>query len=183
MKGKTDQEVRAELTKDGVTGEKQDKLAPHKVSLHPSPSSPALLPSPLFSLSLIYIFEQVFLGNRPTNSIMVQKITPRTLGSLVALYEHKIFVQGIIWRINRCLSLLLSFLFTRSPLSSPPSPFPPFSPVSHTPLSPLSLPSLSPLSLLFSLSFILLITLPFLSLPFPSLPFFFFSFQFRPMGS
>jgi glucose-6-phosphate isomerase len=72
MKGKTEQEVRAELTKEGITGEKQDKLAPHKV----------------------------FLGNRPTNSIMVQKITPRTLGSLVALYEHKIFVQGVIWRIN-----------------------------------------------------------------------------------
>lgn len=72
MKGKTEQEVRAELTKEGVTGERQDKLAPHKV----------------------------FLGNRPTNSIMVQKITPRTLGSLVALYEHKIFVQGVIWRIN-----------------------------------------------------------------------------------
>lgn len=72
MKGKTDQEVRAELTKEGITGEKLDKLAPHKV----------------------------FLGNRPTNSIMVQKITPRSLGSLVALYEHKIFVQGVIWRIN-----------------------------------------------------------------------------------
>ncbi|CAG8553873.1 6749_t:CDS:2 [Acaulospora morrowiae] len=43
---------------------------------------------------------KVFLGNRPTNSIMVQKITPGTLGALIALYEHKIFVQGIIWNIN-----------------------------------------------------------------------------------
>ena len=42
----------------------------------------------------------MFEGNRPTNSILFQKLTPRTLGSLVALYEHKIFTQGIIWRIN-----------------------------------------------------------------------------------
>eukprot|EP01102_Stenamoeba_stenopodia_P008602 TRINITY_DN2495_c0_g1_i2.p1 TRINITY_DN2495_c0_g1~~TRINITY_DN2495_c0_g1_i2.p1 ORF type:complete len:546 (+),score=112.67 TRINITY_DN2495_c0_g1_i2:121-1758(+) len=41
-----------------------------------------------------------FPGNRPTNSIMVQKITPRSLGSLIALYEHKIFTQGVIWNIN-----------------------------------------------------------------------------------
>lgn len=43
---------------------------------------------------------KVFEGNRPTNSIMVKKITPRNLGSLVAMYEHKIFVQGVIWNIN-----------------------------------------------------------------------------------
>jgi glucose-6-phosphate isomerase len=42
---------------------------------------------------------KVFTGNRPTTSIVVQKITPRTLGSLVAMYEHKIFVQGIVWDI------------------------------------------------------------------------------------
>jgi glucose-6-phosphate isomerase len=42
---------------------------------------------------------RVFKGNRPTNSILVKQITPRTLGSLIALYEHKIFVQGIIWNI------------------------------------------------------------------------------------
>ena len=42
---------------------------------------------------------RVFKGNRPTNSILVKKITPRTLGSLIALYEHKIFVQGVIWNI------------------------------------------------------------------------------------
>jgi glucose-6-phosphate isomerase len=40
-----------------------------------------------------------FDGNRPTNSILVQKITPRSLGSLIAMYEHKIFVQGVIWNI------------------------------------------------------------------------------------
>jgi glucose-6-phosphate isomerase len=43
---------------------------------------------------------RVFTGNRPTNSIFFPKVTPRTLGSLIALYEHKIFVQGIIWNIN-----------------------------------------------------------------------------------
>ncbi|RIB04617.1 glucose-6-phosphate isomerase [Gigaspora rosea] len=43
---------------------------------------------------------KVFTGNRPTNSIMFQKLTPSTLGALIALYEHKIFVQGTIWNIN-----------------------------------------------------------------------------------
>ncbi|KAJ3383302.1 hypothetical protein HDU92_004271 [Lobulomyces angularis] len=43
---------------------------------------------------------KVFKGNRPTNSIFYQKLTPKTLGSLIALYEHKIFVQGIVWGIN-----------------------------------------------------------------------------------
>jgi glucose-6-phosphate isomerase len=42
---------------------------------------------------------KTFTGNRPTTSIMVQKITPKTLGSLIALYEHKIFTQGIVWDI------------------------------------------------------------------------------------
>ena len=42
---------------------------------------------------------KTFTGNRPTTSILFQKITPRTLGSLIALYEHKIFVQGIVWNI------------------------------------------------------------------------------------
>ncbi|MBX7186882.1 MAG: glucose-6-phosphate isomerase [Vicinamibacteria bacterium] len=72
MKGKTEAEVRAELGAQGITGEAQDKLAPHKV----------------------------FTGNRPTNSILLRKVTPRSLGSLIALYEHKIFTQGIIWNIN-----------------------------------------------------------------------------------
>jgi len=43
---------------------------------------------------------KTFDGNRPTNSILVKKITPQTLGSLVAMYEHKIFVQGVVWNIN-----------------------------------------------------------------------------------
>ena len=43
---------------------------------------------------------KVFPGNRPTNSLMFNKLTPRTLGGLIALYEHKIFVQGILWNIN-----------------------------------------------------------------------------------
>ena len=42
---------------------------------------------------------KVFEGNRPTNSILFKKLTPRTLGSLIAMYEHKIFVQGVIWNI------------------------------------------------------------------------------------
>ncbi len=42
---------------------------------------------------------RVFEGNRPTNSILIKQITPFTLGQLIALYEHKIFVQGVIWNI------------------------------------------------------------------------------------
>ena len=42
---------------------------------------------------------KVFEGNRPTNSILFRKLTPRVLGSLIAMYEHKIFVQGVIWNI------------------------------------------------------------------------------------
>jgi glucose-6-phosphate isomerase len=72
MKGKTADEARAELEKQGKSGEALEKLLPHKV----------------------------FEGNRPTNSLLVQKLTPRTLGMLIALYEHKIFTQGIIWNIN-----------------------------------------------------------------------------------
>ena len=44
--------------------------------------------------------QKTFSGNRPSNSILFQKLTPRTLGSLIALYEHKIFTQGVIWNIN-----------------------------------------------------------------------------------
>ena len=72
MKGKTKAEVLAELEKEGITGKRAQALAPHKV----------------------------FEGNRPTNSIVVDEITPRSLGRLIAMYEHKIFVQGIIWDIN-----------------------------------------------------------------------------------
>ena len=42
---------------------------------------------------------KVFEGNRPTNTILFKKLTPRILGSLIAMYEHKIFVQGVIWNI------------------------------------------------------------------------------------
>jgi len=72
MKGKTEAEVRAELEKEGLSGARLEGLLPHKV----------------------------FLGNKPTNSLFFRKLTPYTLGSLIALYEHKIFVQGIIWDIN-----------------------------------------------------------------------------------
>ncbi|KAF0815201.1 Glucose-6-phosphate isomerase [Andreprevotia sp. IGB-42] len=72
MRGKTEAEVRAELTKAGITGEAQDALVPHKI----------------------------FEGNRPTNTILMQRLTPRRLGALIALYEHKVFVQGTIWNIN-----------------------------------------------------------------------------------
>ena len=72
MRGKTDAEARAELTAEGLSGAALEQLLPHKL----------------------------FPGNRPTNSILYRKLTPRTLGSLIALYEHKIFVQGIVWNIN-----------------------------------------------------------------------------------
>ncbi len=72
MKGKNEAEVRSELTAAGMSGEKLEKLVPHKV----------------------------FEGNRPSSSILIQKITPESLGSLIAMYEHKIFTQGIIWNIN-----------------------------------------------------------------------------------
>jgi glucose-6-phosphate isomerase len=72
MRGKTEAEARAELEASNMPKDRIDALVPHKA----------------------------FPGNRPTTSILVQKITPRTLGSLVAAYEHKIFVQGIVWNIN-----------------------------------------------------------------------------------
>jgi glucose-6-phosphate isomerase len=71
MKGKTPDEARAELEAGKLSPERVAQLVPHKT----------------------------FSGNRPTTSIMVQKLTPRTLGALIALYEHKIFVQGIVWNI------------------------------------------------------------------------------------
>ncbi|MBA2542715.1 MAG: glucose-6-phosphate isomerase, partial [Deltaproteobacteria bacterium] len=70
MRGKTTDEAKAELA-GKVPADKLDALAQHKT----------------------------FTGNRPTTSIMLQRVTPRTLGSLIALYEHKIFVQGIVWDI------------------------------------------------------------------------------------
>ena len=72
MMGKTIDEARAELEKQDLEPEELEKLLPHKV----------------------------FEGNRPTTSILFDKLTPKTLGQLIALYEHKIFVQGILWDIN-----------------------------------------------------------------------------------
>jgi glucose-6-phosphate isomerase len=71
MNGKTEEEVAKELEKQGLTPDEIAKLLPYKV----------------------------FTGNRPTNSILIKKITPFTLGRLIAFYEHKIFVQGVIWNI------------------------------------------------------------------------------------
>ena len=71
MQGKDDDEVRAELTAQGKSESEIEALLPHKV----------------------------FEGNRPSNTILFNRLTPRTLGSLIAMYEHKIFVQGIIWDI------------------------------------------------------------------------------------
>ena len=72
MRGKTAEEVRAELQAQGMDGEKIEKLVPHKT----------------------------FSGNRPTNILLLDKINPRNMGSLIALYEHKVFVQGVVWGIN-----------------------------------------------------------------------------------
>lgn len=71
LMGKTKEQVKAEFEKQGISGEKADFLLPFKV----------------------------FSGNKPTNTILINKLTPESLGALVAMYEHKIFVQGIIWNI------------------------------------------------------------------------------------
>ncbi len=71
MKGKSKKEVLEELKNSGKSEEEIEKLIPFKI----------------------------FKGNKPTNSILFKKLIPRTLGSLIAMYEHKIFVQGIIWNI------------------------------------------------------------------------------------
>merc|ERR1712002_411791 len=72
MLGKTSDEARAELEASQISKDQLDAILPYKV----------------------------FLGNKPTNSILVEKINPFSLGALVAAYEHKIFVQGVIWNIN-----------------------------------------------------------------------------------
>jgi glucose-6-phosphate isomerase len=72
MNGKTNVEVVAELEQSGLSKGDIENLLPYKI----------------------------FEGNRPTNSILVKEITPYTLGSLIAMYEHKIFVQGVIWNVN-----------------------------------------------------------------------------------
>lgn len=71
LNGKTEAQVKAEFEKQKVSAEKAAFLLPFKV----------------------------FEGNKPTNTILIEQLTPKTLGSLIALYEHKIFVQGIIWNI------------------------------------------------------------------------------------
>ncbi|EPY20112.1 glucose-6-phosphate isomerase [Strigomonas culicis] len=72
MVGKSAEEVRSELTKANVSPDDTQRLIPHKT----------------------------FTGNRPSNSIVVNSLTPRSLGALVAMYEHKVLVQGAIWGIN-----------------------------------------------------------------------------------
>ena len=72
MKGRTREEAMAELKDAGLEGEALEALLPHKE----------------------------FPGNRPSNSLLIDRLTPRRLGSLIALYEHKIFVQGLVWQIN-----------------------------------------------------------------------------------
>jgi len=71
MTGKTREEVVRELKEEGKSDHRIEALWPHKV----------------------------FEGNRPTNSILFRKLTPRNLGTLIAMYEHKIFVQGVVWNI------------------------------------------------------------------------------------
>ena len=71
MNGKSAAQVQAEFDKQGLSAEKASALLPFKV----------------------------FAGNKPTNTILIQKLTPKSLGSLIAMYEHKIFVQGFIWNI------------------------------------------------------------------------------------
>jgi glucose-6-phosphate isomerase len=70
--GKTEAAARAELEAEGLSGAALEALLPHKL----------------------------FEGNRPTNSILYRRLTPFALGRLIALYEHKIFTQGIVWNIN-----------------------------------------------------------------------------------
>jgi glucose-6-phosphate isomerase len=72
MKGKTEEEVGAELEGSGLSAQELKKLVPART----------------------------FQGNRPSNSFLFRKLTPETLGSLIALYEHKIFTQGAVWEIN-----------------------------------------------------------------------------------
>lgn len=71
MRGKNEEEVRRELADSGADSETIERLLPHKV----------------------------FPGNRPSNTLLVKEIDPFTLGSLIAMYEHKIFVQGVIWNV------------------------------------------------------------------------------------
>ena len=71
MSGKTEAQVREELSAKGLSGEALEKLVPFKI----------------------------FRGNKPTTTLLIDKLTPKTLGALVAMYEHKIFVEGVVWNI------------------------------------------------------------------------------------
>jgi len=71
-RGRSEDEAREELKSEGLSNDEIEKLAPYKV----------------------------FKGNKPSNTILFRALTPRTLGSIIAMYEHKIFVQGVIWEIN-----------------------------------------------------------------------------------
>ncbi|MDQ0317148.1 glucose-6-phosphate isomerase [Amorphus orientalis] len=72
MRGRTEEEARAQMLASGMSATEADRLAPHRT----------------------------FPGDRPSTMLMYRKLDPRTLGRLVALYEHKVFVQGVIWNIN-----------------------------------------------------------------------------------
>ncbi len=72
MRGRTQDEAREEMQAAGMSPSSINELAPHRT----------------------------FPGNRPTNTILVERLTPETLGALIALYEHRIFTQGVIWGIN-----------------------------------------------------------------------------------
>jgi glucose-6-phosphate isomerase len=72
MRGKTEAEARAELAAAGLSADEVQRLAPHKV----------------------------FPGNRPTTSVLYRRLDPRTLGRLLAMYEHKVFVMGAVWGVN-----------------------------------------------------------------------------------
>ncbi|MGB0358023.1 MAG: glucose-6-phosphate isomerase [Flavobacteriaceae bacterium] len=71
MNGKTETQVREELSAKGLSGDALEQLVPFKI----------------------------FTGNKPTTTLLIEKLTPKTLGALVAMYEHKIFVEGVVWNI------------------------------------------------------------------------------------
>lgn len=71
MNGKTETQVREELSAKGISGDALEQLAPFKI----------------------------FTGNKPTTTLLIEQLTPKTLGALVAMYEHKIFVEGVVWNI------------------------------------------------------------------------------------
>jgi glucose-6-phosphate isomerase len=72
MRGKNVDEVRADLRAQQLGDDEIEALLPHRI----------------------------FPGNRPSNTLLMDELTPATLGALIALYEHKVFVQGVIWGIN-----------------------------------------------------------------------------------